>query len=863
MKRPLHHWLRIWLQAAAFGALLAVGLVFAQPSQQDAALLLGLSLARLALVALLLGLAAGCTALARAEAGLRSIAHALTSRPIRLHVLLVLAAIVFVLALYLVLFSLRITDAFAQARLLRILPLSAWLAWAAAGAVILWPRLRPTLRWGAERSVLRVAAPALATMLLVVIVMVLTGLGLSPDRTGWDTPGAPILNTQVLLSWLAAVLLATAGAWAVRRSGWRQSRLDAVVAIGLWLLAVLLWTAEPLRPTHFSPAPSAPNWEYYPNSDAATLDIAAQSFLTGNRFTDIIEKPLYGIFLVGLHAVAGQEYADVVNTQILVLALFPVVLYFIAAQLHHRFSGILLALLIIFREVNTLALSNRILVSHSKLLMTDLPTALGLAALTLFVLHWLQHKQHSPRAALWVGAALGLLFLLRSQTLIFLPVLLLLAAMRIPGGWRSLPIWRMRATLGGLLLLGFVLAAVPWMLRNGARTGEFGYSQPYQALYMARQYSLTPESNDPGFDVETTSVDEYASLGFANVRQFVLEHPVEVTRFITAHFLHNEVASFLALPARFDLTDRLVEFYNLRPYWPQREAQLWTHCCSLSAYIDNTPYWADWDGIIPPDLAWPLTINMALVALGIGAAWRRVGWLTLIPLGLHLLYSASTALARVSGWRLILPADWVLILFYALGIGQLTLWAARYLFGFQAATPAVQPAKPPARLKLHRGLVWTAVLALLAGSFIPLAEGLLPNHYASLTQADALQRLQASPAIAASGLDPAAFLSQPGAGLYWGRAMYPRHQGAGTPAEIAVGDGLPFDHTEFRLVGPQGHFLMALPGGVHPFPNAADVIVLACQHEGYFYVAAVHFLQAAATDALAPYAASLQCSSLP
>lgn len=862
MKSLAHRWLRTWLLAAACGALLAIGLVFAQPSQQGAALLLGLSAARWALVGLLLVLAAACAALARAEAWLSKLTQRLLARPRLLNVLLGLALIIFVLALYLVLFSLRITDAFAQARLLRLLPLTAWLAWSAASGAVLLPLMRPASGWAQERSVLRAALPAFAIMVAVVLLMVLTGFGLSPDRTGWDTPGAPILNTQVLLAWSVTVLLAAAGAWAARRFGWRLSRLDLAVAIGLWLLAVLLWSAEPLRPTHFSPAPSAPNWEYYPNSDAATLDIAAQSFLTGNRFTDIIEKPLYGIFLVGLHAVAGQDYAAVVNAQILFLALFPVALYFIATHLHHRFSGIFLALLIIFREVNTLALSNRVLVSHSKLLMTDLPTALGLAALTLLVLHWLQHKPHSPRA-LGVGAALGLLLLLRSQTLIFLPFLLLLVALRIPGGWRSAAAWRTRAPLAGLVLLGFVLAAVPWMLRNGARTGEFGYSQPYQALYMARQYSLTPEDNDPGFDVQATDVDEYVALGFARVRQFVLQHPGEVARFVTAHFLHNEVASFLALPARFDLTDRLVEFYNLRPYWLEREGQLWAECCSLSAYIDNTPYWAGWDGIIPSDLVWPLVLNIALVALGIGAAWRKVGWLALIPLGMHLLYSASTALARVSGWRLILPADWVLILFYALGIGQLTLWAARFLFGFVANAQAPQAADAPARLAFNRNLVLVALLALLAGSFIPLAENLLPDRYAHLDRAGALGRLQSSPVLATSGLDLAAFLTQPRAQLYWGRAMYPRHHAAGTPAEIAAGDGLPFAHTEFRLVGPQGSFLMALPGGVHPFPNAVDVLVLACSQPGYSYAVAVHFLNGEATDALAPAAANLQCSAVP
>lgn len=833
MTNLAHRWLRTWLLVSALGALLAIGLVFAQPSQ-DSAVLLGLSTARWALVGLLLALATAAALLARNRALLGRTATALAGPPGLLNLLLGAVFVVFLLTIYLVLFSLRITDAFAQARLLRLLPLTAWLAWASLAALLFWPRLRPAASWAAESRLLRPASLALAVLLLGLLAMLLSGLGLQPDRTGWDTPGAPVLNTQVALAWCAAVLAASLAAWAARRFHWRLSRLDVLAAIGIWLLAVLLWSAQPVRPTHFSPAPAAPNWEYYPNSDAATLDVAAQSLLIGNGLTDIIEKPLYAFFLSGLHALAGQDYAVVVNVQILFLALFPVALYFIAAHLHHRLSGLLLALVAVLREVNTLALSNRILVSHSKLLMTDLPTALGLAAFMLLVLHWLQHKQHSPRAALWVGAALGLLLLLRSQILIFLPFLVLLALVRTLDNWRTFSNWRKRIPLAGLVLLGSALAAFPWILRNGVRTDEFGYSQPYQALYMARQYSLTPEDGDPGFDVETTSVDDYVALGFATVGQFVREHPGDVARFITAHFLHNEVASFLALPARFDLTDRLVKFYNLRPYWPQRETQLWAECCSLSAYIDSTPYWAGWNGILPPDLIAPLALNLALVALGIGAAWRKVGWLTLLPLGMHILYSASTALARVSGWRLILPVDWVVILFYCLGLGQLSLWAARYLFGFVPGQLQPVSSRPAAVPSFTPRLLAAAALALLAGAFIPLAEIVLPNRYARLNDELALGLVQTA---AASELDAAAFAAQPGAGLYWGRALYPRHLGAST-AE----DELPFEHTQFRLIGPQGHFLFAIPGGVEPFPNASDVIVLACPANGYLHAEMVYFL---------------------
>jgi hypothetical protein len=46
-----------------------------------------------------------------------------------------------------------------------------------------------------------------------------------------------------------------------------------------------------------------------------------------------------------------------------------------------------------------------------------------------------------------------------------------------------------------------------------------------------------------------------------------------------------------------------------------------------------------------------LLLNVGLISFGIATAWQKTKWLAFVPIGTLLLYSFSTAIARVSGWR--------------------------------------------------------------------------------------------------------------------------------------------------------------------------------------------------------------------
>lgn len=869
-KDSMPFWLRIYMLLAAVEALATIALVFSTPSEGDNAWLLGLSVTRWILVAGLLSLGLLFAMVAwlqwkKHSFGLRiesQVRIALQNRFLYAS-LIALALIASVISFYLCLLTFKFTDVLVQMRLMRLLPLVLWLFLFSLQTLLIAPQARK----GAKKqpkfqlATLAPAAIAIVFFALIAVVVSATGLGLQPDRTGWDSPGVPLLGTQILIAVISGLILYSLLLLIERRFSWRLSRVDLLAALVVWLIAIIMWQSQPLTPTFFSPTPRAPNFEYYPYSDAATHDLAAQSLLVGEGFTDVIEKPLYSFFLAGLHALVGQDYANVVAAQVVVLAFFPAILYLLASQSHHRLSGGILAFAIIFREANTIALSGEINVSHSKLLMTDLPTAMGLALFTLLLFRWLKSDRQNLRWPLWVGAALGVLMLLRSQILIFLPILLLLAF------WQGGKEMRKRFVYAGLLLLGFSLAAFPWLWRNFQYTGQFGYSQPLQAAYLAKQYSLTPELGETGFP-EGTPVSEYVSLGFSKVLQFTFAHPGEVARFVTAHFLHNEISSVLGLPMRFDLADKIVTFYDLRPYWIGAEDKLWTQCCSLDSYVADMPYWQNWDGVFPGDAWLPVIFNLSLVSIGIAAAWKRAGWLTLIPISVHVFYNISTAVARVSGWRLALPVDWVLILFYCLGLGQLILWAWSYLVG----TPSAKPVKsgPPKKSatqswREQRLPQWGAAI-FFAALLLPLSEIVIPARYPNLEVTTAQAEWQQTDLAEKTGLDLNSFLAQPNAEVMWGRALYPRFYAAGEGepgGQWSAFNPLPFSRLAFALVGPRGN-LVALPLGVAPdaFPNGVDVLVLGCTEQTFFRAAAVVFLNGEAPNLLASNGDAFVCATL-
>ena len=180
-------------------------------------------------------------------------------------------------------------------------------------------------------------------------------------------------------------------------------------------MAVLFWSHQTISPSHFSPAPSAPNYEYYPYSDAAIFDRMSYHLLSGVGFSDVlIRRPLYVGLVALFHKVGGVDYEGTVFVQILFLALLPSFVYLLTTKLSNRLAGFTAGGLIVLREMNAIALSGKIVASHAKLIMSDLTATLGIVVFVYACILLFKNTWRDKWLLLIIGASLGLLALVRA-----------------------------------------------------------------------------------------------------------------------------------------------------------------------------------------------------------------------------------------------------------------------------------------------------------------------------------------------------------------------------------------------------------------------------------------------------------------
>ena len=235
-----------------------------------------------------------------------------------------------------------------------------------------------------------------------------------------------------------------------------------------------------------------------------------------------------------------------------------------------------------------------------------------------------------------------------------------------------------------------------------------------------------------------------------------------------------------------------------------------------------------------------LLVNLALIALGLGAAWKREKLLGWIPLALSIVYSMSTALGRYSGWRLILPADWAVFMYYAIGIGQISLWG--WAYGTGVPLPVTDSGENVWKRFSHSmRLPARDVRFALAVGFVFLLLGLSPlivenwiePRYAPLTEGEQYEILQQ---VSMTGEDAQAleqFWKDERSVVLQGRGFYPRYleAGQGEPGgDWAAYAPQDYPRLGFTLVGPrQVQVIMRMDSPPEMFPNAAEVFVVGCK----------------------------------
>ncbi len=656
----------------------------------------------------------------------------------------------------------------------------------------------------------------------VFLFVAITKLGITADKAYWGEPGVAIIGWQFVLSIFAgfAALIYTTRNYTLPKE--RRDNVSAAegtqhathnsqliiqlfLPLSLYLTACVLWLSVPvdvLQNSFYAPITPPANMPF-PYSDAGFYDYLSQSLLIGTDYLGgIPPRPLYVLFLAILHFFFGQNYPAIITAQTLVLALFPITLYFLAKKLHTPAAGVTVALFAIFRELVGLWISSNTRVANSKIFTTDFPTAIGLAILCLVLIWWLERRD--LKSTLVAGGFFGLVLLFRTQSLLVLPVVFVLA-------WfvyqRKTKEW----ILAGIIFsIAMTLTVLPWLTHNYTVIGQFAFDDPRQTAIIYSQYSFTGNLDISQFDPAKQSVGH-------RIVSFTLENPVFVAGFITNHFLNTEIGGLLALP--------FIEKFE-----------------SLSAPVNL--YWVTWDGT----LAWYnlalLIIYLAIIAMGFGAAWRRAGWVGLLPLAINLGYTLANGISRFSSWRYNLPVDWVIYFYFAIGameiLGGLTLLLGAKVEKIFAAN--IQPEIKSISLRDFRPQYIFIILAFMATGALPwFAKGLAQPRYTA-SQDELVVKLESS------GYDREeirTFLAQSDAVLLEGRLLYPRlyRRGEGMVSANPWPAYVVRDYSRIGsiLLNDSRNDLIFVTKDVLDFPQGADAVVLACQSDDYLDVRVIDF----------------------
>lgn len=698
------------------------------------------------------------------------------------------------------------TSLFSEAVYLRLAPLMLLgsLLCIQAAVVLLLPRLnfkefkhsiKPA--WGT--SLVIAAAFALIALLISI-----TGIGFNADHVGlnWGPAGTPVTFAQVNLvlaiGFLLSFLIYLIGSRITSGHSRWLLILDSGIFLALWGLAVILWSNQTMSPTHFAPLPSAPNYEYYPYSDAAVFDRLSYRLMSGLGFSDIlVRRPLYVGMLALFHKLGGVGYDETISLQILTLALIPAFIYLLTSRLSTRLAGFIAGGLVVLRETNAIELSGKIVTSHAQLFMSDLTATLGIVIFVYACIILFSKPNHDKWLLLIVGAILGLTALVRAQSLILVPLILLFAL--LPQKMKK-PLF----ISSGVILLGLMLAILPWAWRNWNITGSPALGDAGEKILMARNYSLNPIEYPQPLTGESTP--EFSDRLSQQIVSFILEHPGNVAFFVSNHFMRS-----LAVSAVY-----IAPLYSAD---------------SPASLVDQTPFWGDWNGNLPGNSLLPLLANLSMLAFGISLAQKEnklAGW---YPLMVFVVYQAGNALARTSGWRFALPADWIILVYYSIALAYLPskLGLLFKKFPINQAAPApvkTNPAYPAALL----------ILCLMAVS-IPVVERLIPEQKFD-SVADKAKNALIEENILTSG-QLAEFLEQKNAVFISGLALYPRYY---KPDGSIYLTEMPenFKYLHFWLIN-NDNMQIVLPREKPPgfFPHASAVSIIGCKESGYISALAV------------------------
>ena len=647
---------------------------------------------------------------------------------------------------------------------------------------------------------------------LVAAIIFSTGLGIVTGYKGdWGhgMPAVPLLEWQIVLacSFCLGMLFIES-----KKKIIEFPHLDLLICIIIWAGTCAFWLSQPVTPSASALKPHEPNFEIYPFIDSQTYDEFAQSILVGKGFGDdrIPLRPFYIVFLAFLHTLVGQDYGRMIFAQTLFFAMLPVLLYMFGREFFGRPIGISIALLAVLRDFTSNLVSpftgN---LSYSKVYLSEIPTAILLILFLFIGIRWIRSGFPAFPSFL-LGGILGLAMLIRTQSVVALPVIILFALLVQPKNIKPL----MKSAL--LILVSLMLVVSPWLWRNWQLTGQLIFDSPeFQTINLALRYSRLNGVEPDVLPSPTESNVEYNQRLIKTAKDAILVNPWGAVWGISNSFLNHAVNNILVFPLR----DEIQSFNDI--------------------YIPSEAFWEKWGGKPTTSQSIVLVFYGFLFGLGVTIAWYRNGWLGLLPLALNLVYNLWTSLALLSGQRFMVTMDWSIYLYYMIGLFTLiggflfVLNGGRTMIVEWVKSNPFSMAVPAVNIKWERYLIFGA-LFLGLGSSLPLSERIFPDKYPPLSEGELVRTLMASSSLEQPNFNPACFRTLADAGglsFVQGRAVYPRYYAAGEGEKItdkvgykAVDEG----RLVFDIIAEKVNTRIIFPMDQSPefFPHASDATLV-------------------------------------
>jgi len=288
---------------------------------------------------------------------------------------------------------------------------------------------------------------------------------------------------------------------------------------------------------------------------------------------------------------------------------------------------------------------------------------------------------------------------------------------------------------------------------------------------------------------------------------FTLENPGFVAGFVTNHFLNTEIGGLLSLP--------LIEPFN-----------------GLRAPVNL--YWIEWDGHLEWYNLALVIVYLAVIGIGLGAAWNRFRWVGLTPLAFSIGYALANGISRFSSWRYNLPVDWIVYFYFGVGAIEVLVWVSR-LFGAnfgveRLAIREIGSKRPDSKIIVAAFIV--------IGSLPWLAQGFAQPRYRS-TVDELKQEIVAQNPVAVE------FLSQPNAQIIEGRLLYPRffrrNNGIFSTTPWLIYKARDFSRFGFIVLNDRAESVIFPADSPIKLTHGADVIVLGCRQKDYLEARLIYF----------------------